>query len=126
MAVRCRAQTGPARMPDTPAKAGAPASAVAAEEPTIRVAPPDPPPDPVAPYGMSQAALGTYDVIDRFGLDFYVGKALEFILQHRQDAEGHAADLQAAQRLLDEKIKRLTAEARADRRGTGGYGAVTA
>lgn len=53
------------------------------------------------------APLTVYDVIDQFGLDYYEGRAVEFLLTHRQNIQAYAEDLRAAQDFLEQKVRRL-------------------
>jgi hypothetical protein len=63
--------------------------------------------------------LSIFGVIDQLGADFYVGKALEYILGHREDTQGFADDLQSAIQMLDQKRRRLMAAQPAGMGGTG-------
>ena len=63
-----------------------------------------PPPDAWPP---PPGQLSIFGVIDQLGADFYVGKAIEFILGHREDTAGYAEDLRSAQQMLEQKIRRL-------------------
>jgi hypothetical protein len=61
-------------------------------------------------YYDGQGGMQPFDVIDAFGLDFYEGNVVKYIVRWRK--KGGLQDLFKARRYVDEIIKRAEAAAR--------------
>lgn len=71
-------------------------------------------------YYDGKDGMQPFDVIDAFGLDFYEGNVVKYLVRWRK--KGGVEDLRKARTYIDEIIKRAEAQAQASSGGTGGGG----
>lgn len=65
--------------------------------------------DPSQPkYYVGAGGMQPFDVIDAFGLDFYEGNVVKYVVRWRR--KGGIADLRKARDYLDQAIKRAEAQ----------------
>jgi Protein of unknwon function (DUF3310) len=59
-------------------------------------------------YYKGKGGMQPFDVIDAFGLDFYEGNAVKYVIRWRR--KGGVADLRKAREYIEQAIKRAEAQ----------------